>query len=74
MKLCDFHNCQTQDIPGVPNQPTCMEFTQRLSKQLGINPRTHLICFLYATWLFTASLWPQAVSSYASLKLNQKDK
>ena len=56
MKPCDFRNRQTHDIPGVLNQPTCMEFTHRFSKQPGINHTTHLICSLYATWLFIAYL------------------
>lgn len=52
MKQCDFHNRQAHDTPGVLGQPTCMEFTQRLGKQLGIGRTAHLICSLCATWLF----------------------
>lgn len=49
MKQCASHDLQAHNIPGVPSHPARVQFTQGLSRQLGINPTAHLICSFYST-------------------------
>ena len=49
MKQRASHDLQAYDIPGVPSHPARVQFTQGLSRQLGINPTAHLICSFYST-------------------------